>query len=170
MNLERARGVFEHSPWVAERAWAQAPFNSVDALHAAMMAAVHSAAREEQLALIRAHPELAGREAKEGTLTTDSSSEQGRLGFLALSAAEFSTMQNLNRTYLEKFGFPCIVALRLHASRQSVMDEMKRRASNDVETEIRNALDQITDSFPPPSSNGRNTPGSFSPREGTMHR
>ena len=108
-----------------------------------MMAAVHAASRDEQLALIRAHPELAGREAKAGTLTVDSTSEQGRLGFLALSAPEFSAMQNLNRTYCEKFGFPCIVALRLHASRQGVMDEMNRRASNDVETEIRNALEQI---------------------------
>jgi chitin deacetylase len=143
VRLEQVREVFEHSPWVAERAWAQAPFTSAAALHAAMMAAVHSASREEQLGLIRAHPELAGREAKAGTLTTDSSSEQARLGFLALSKQEFETMAALNSAYREKHGFPCIVALRLHASRQSVMEEMKRRATNDPETEIRNALEQI---------------------------
>ena len=143
MTLEQARDVFEHSPWVAERAWARAPFNSAAELHAAMMAAVYSASREEQLALIRAHPELAGREAKAGTLTTDSSSEQGRLGFLALSRQEFETMAQLNRAYRGKFGFPCIVALRLHPTRQSVMDEMQRRADNDAETEIEHALEQI---------------------------
>ncbi len=143
MTLDQAQGVFEHSPWVAERAWRRGPFGSVDALHAAMMLAVAEASREEQLALIRAHPELAGREAKAGSLTPDSSSEQGRLGFLQLTREEFLKMQDLNRRYGEKFGFPCIVALRLHASRESVMREMQERLGNDRDTELRNALEQI---------------------------
>ncbi len=125
MSLDDVRAVFEHSPWVAERAWARGPFRSADALHATMMQG------------------LAGREAGEGSLTADSSSEQGRLGFLALSAEEFSRMQELNRAYREKFGFPCIVALRLHATRESVMQEMQRRSANDPETEMKNALEQI---------------------------
>lgn len=136
-------GVFEHSPWVAERAWKRKPFDSVDALHQAMMQVVSQAKRDEQLALVRAHPELAGAQAKEGTLTVDSSSEQGRLGFTALSRDELVQMAGLNRRYRERFGFPCIVALRLHATRASVVAEMQRRAGNDADTELKNALEQI---------------------------
>jgi 2-oxo-4-hydroxy-4-carboxy-5-ureidoimidazoline decarboxylase len=143
VTLDEARGVFEHSPWVAERAWRKAPFASRQALHEAMMAEVERASREEQLALIRAHPELAGREAGEGTLSADSSSEQGRLGFTRLTREEFQKMQDLNRRYREKFGFPCIVALRLHDSRESVMREMERRLNNPAEREIESALEQI---------------------------
>ena len=139
MTLDEARGVFEHSPWVAERAWRKQPFASVDALHAEMMAVVRAASREEQLGLIRAHPELAGGE----TLTASSTGEQGRLGFDRLSRAEHEQMRELNREYREKFGFPCIVALRLHAARDGVMKEMTRRMKNDKEAEIRNALEQI---------------------------
>jgi OHCU decarboxylase len=139
MTLDEARGVFEHSPWVAERAWRKHPFPSVEALHGEMMAVVRAASREEQLALVRAHPELAGGM----DLTADSSSEQGRLGFTRLSREEFLKMQDLNRGYRQKFGFPCIVALRLHAARDSVMEEMQQRMRNDQETEIRNALEQI---------------------------
>jgi 2-oxo-4-hydroxy-4-carboxy-5-ureidoimidazoline decarboxylase len=136
-------GVFEHSPWVAERAWKKKPFHSVDALHQAMMHVVTQAKTDEQLALVRAHPELAGAEAKEGTLTVDSSSEQGRLGFTRLSSEEVSHMAKLNRGYRERHGFPCIVALRLHATRDSVLSEMDRRVANDSETELKLALEQI---------------------------
>jgi OHCU decarboxylase len=143
MTLADLRGVFEHSPWVAERAWPRGPFGSVDALHAAMMDVVRAASREEQLALVRAHPELAGREALEGGLTPDSSTEQGRLGFTALSKKELLEMADLNRRYRSKFGFPCIVALRLHRDRAGVMAEMQRRLGNDAATELGNALEQI---------------------------
>jgi len=138
-TLDDLRDVFEHSPWVAERAWRKQPFASVDALHGEMMAVVRAASRQEQVALIRAHPELAGGM----NLTADSSSEQGRLGFRNLSQAEFEKMADLNRRYREKFGFPCIVALRLHDSRASVMTEMERRLKNEQETEIESALAQI---------------------------
>lgn len=141
--IGRFGGVFEHSPWVAERAWRKRPFSSVDHLHQSMMATVHEAARTEQLALVRAHPELAGSEVKEGTLTADSSSEQARLGFTALSRQEFLKMSELNRRYRDKFGFPCIVALRLHQNRSTVMAEMERRLANDAATELENALGQI---------------------------
>jgi OHCU decarboxylase len=139
LTLDDVRGVFEHSPWVAERAWRKQPFASVDALHGEMMTVVRAASREEQLALIRAHPELAGGM----NLTADSSSEQGRLGFKTLSKEEFEKMATLNGRYREKFGFPCIVALRLHASRDSVMDEMQRRLGNDMPIELHNAIEQI---------------------------
>jgi OHCU decarboxylase len=141
--VARFSAVFEHSPWVAERAWARRPFATLDSLHKGLMSVVADASLEEKLALIRAHPELAGREAKEGALTADSSSEQGRLGFTALARDEFLKMQDLNRAYREKFGFPCIVALRLHASRESVIAEMQRRLGNNAPTELHNALEQI---------------------------
>jgi 2-oxo-4-hydroxy-4-carboxy-5-ureidoimidazoline decarboxylase len=136
-------GVFEHSPWVAERAWHRRPFASLDSLHQAMMDEVSKAKKEQRVALVRAHPELAGAEAKEGSLTADSSSEQARLGFTRLSRDELATMSRLNRAYREKHRFPCIVALSLHASRQSVMAEMERRIDNDSETELGNALEQV---------------------------
>jgi len=135
--------VFEHSPWVAERAWRQRPFRSLDALHAAMLDTVRSASREEQLGLVCAHPELAGREAVAGELTADSTSEQGRLGFTALGRAELERIAELNRAYRAKFGFPCIVALRLHADRTTVLAEMERRLENDAETELGRAIAQI---------------------------
>ena len=135
--------VFEHSPWVAERAWQHRPFSSIEALHSAMMAEVREAKLDEQLSLVRAHPELAGREAREGALTADSSAEQARLGLTALSREQFQAIAELNRSYRKKFSFPCIVALRLHATRDSVMNEMQRRLANDAVTELRNALEQI---------------------------
>ena len=139
----RFGGVFEHSPWVAERAWKERPFRSVDALHAAMMRAVLQAKKDERLALVRAHPELAGAEAEQGRLTADSSSEQGRLGFLQLTGEEFQAMARVNQRYRERHGFPCIVALRLHATRESVLAEITRRTENDPDAELGNALEQI---------------------------
>lgn len=135
--VARLGGVFEHSPWIAERAWHKRPFRSIDELHRAMLDAI--ASREEKLGLARAHPELAGGEA----LTAASTSEQARLGFDALSRQELEEMNRLNRRYRDKFGFPCIVALRLHADRHSVLAEMRRRLENDAATELDNALEQI---------------------------
>jgi OHCU decarboxylase len=138
--VARLGGVFEHSPWIAERAWHNRPFRSVDDVHRAMMTVIENASNDQKLKLVRAHPELAGGEA----LTIDSSSEQGRLGFNALSKAELEEMNQLNRRYREKFDFPCIVALRLHQDRASVMTEMRRRLANDVQAELANALKQIS--------------------------
>ena len=136
--------VFEHSPWVAERSWPRRPFADASALHAAMAAAVRDAPRDEQLALIRAHPELAGQEAVAGALTAESTGEQGRLGFTALSRDEFARVARANAAYRERHGFPCIVALRLHDHRDTVIAEMERRAASaDSEAEIAAALGQI---------------------------
>lgn len=141
--VERFGAVFEHSPWVAKRAWQKKPFRTLDSLHAAMMQSVAEAKKDEQLALVRAHPELAGKEAKQDALTADSSSEQGRLGFLQLSREEFEAMARLNQRYRERHGFPCVVALRLHATRDSVVAEMSRRIEDDSEAELKAALEQI---------------------------
>jgi 2-oxo-4-hydroxy-4-carboxy-5-ureidoimidazoline decarboxylase len=135
--VARLGGVFEHSPWIAERAWHKRPFRSLEDLHRAMLDAV--ASREEKLKLVRAHPELACGE----SLTVDSTSEQARLGFNRLSKDELEEMNRLNRGYHEKFGFPCIVALRLHGTRESVMAEMARRLRNLPEAELSAAMEQI---------------------------
>lgn len=135
--------VYEHSPWVAERALAKRPFANRAALVAAMHAVVAAAPREAQLALVRAHPELAGADASAGRLTAHSSGEQARLGFHALSRTEFKRMADLNRRYRERHGFPCIIALALHATRESVFAEFERRIGNDPESELALALEQI---------------------------
>ena len=141
--IETLANVFEHSPWVAERVVPLRPFADIAALHAAMTAAVAAASRAEQLALIRAHPELAGREAIDGSLTADSTSEQGRLGLTSLSRAEFERITALNQRYRDRFGFPCIIALALHADRGSVFSAFESRLGHDPVQEATMALEQI---------------------------
>ena len=135
-------GVFEHSPWIAEGAFAARPFASVDALHAAMTEVVKRASREEQVALLRAHPELAGKEAQAGTLTGDSTAEQGGAGLNALSRAEMARISDLNRRYREKFGFPFIIAVRKH-TKDGIFSEFERRLANDSDTELATCLGQV---------------------------
>jgi 2-oxo-4-hydroxy-4-carboxy-5-ureidoimidazoline decarboxylase len=133
---------FEHSPWVAEAAWAARPFRSIEQLHEAMMAVVHDAPRQTQLAFLRAHPELAGKEAQAGTMTGESVSEQASAGLDALSAAELRTLRELNAAYRVRHGFPFIIAARRHGKAQ-ILAELQRRTARDSETELREALAQI---------------------------
>lgn len=135
-------GIFEHSPWVAERAWDRRPFASREALHAAMVAAVEEADPARQLALLRAHPELAGRAAVRGELTGHSTQEQGGSGLLNCSPEEFARLQELNRAYGEKFGFPFIVAVR-GLDRAAIIEAFARRLGNPRDAELTEALRQI---------------------------
>ena len=144
--VERFADLFEHTPQIVERAHRAGlsiANDSADGLHAALMREVEAMSRDEKLALIKAHPELAGREATAGTLTDASTGEQGRLGFNALTRAEIDRVSDINRRYREKFDFPVIVALARHASRDTVIAEMERRIANDPDTEIANALEQV---------------------------
>lgn len=134
--------VFEHSPWVAERAWARAPFASGDDLHDAMCQAMLEAAPAEQLALIRAHPQLAGKAAIRGELTAASTREQQGAGLDQCSPEEFAELTALNAAYEEKFGFPFIIAVKGH-SRASILAAMRARLANGPETEHAEALRQI---------------------------
>lgn len=136
-------GVVELSPWVAQRAWHQGPFASQEALFEALADCIRNASPEEQLAMLRAHPELAGREATAGTMTPESNSEQGRLGLNALSHADWETMNDLNQRYRERFGFPFIVALRMHGSLASVFQSCERRLHHDPQVETYAALEQV---------------------------
>jgi 2-oxo-4-hydroxy-4-carboxy-5-ureidoimidazoline decarboxylase len=133
----------EHAPWVARRAAAERPFPTLEALAQAMSRAIHAAAPAEQKALLRGHPELAGSEAREGRMTADSTTEQGRLGLDRLDAATLARLGSLNRRYRQRFGFPLIVALRLHADLGSVLRDAEHRLDNAPAAEIRIALEQV---------------------------
>lgn len=135
-------GIFEHSPWVAERVLAQRPFASLDALHAAMCAAVQGAGSELQLALIRAHPQLAGKAAVRGELTAASTNEQRGAGLDQCSPEEFAAITRLNGEYDARFGFPFILAVKGH-TRDSIIANMRARIGHDREAEIAEALRQI---------------------------
>ncbi len=135
-------GVFEHSPWVAEAVAAQRPFGSLDALHAAMCAAVRAADPATQLALVRAHPELAGRAAIAGELTAASRDEQQGAGLDRCTADEFARLHALNTAYRERFGFPFIIAVRGH-DRHSIIAALQQRLQHDADSEHAEALRQI---------------------------
>ena len=107
-------GIFEKSPWVAEKAWDKKPFASVDDMHAAMVNVVKYAPLPNQLALLQAHPDLAGKEAQAGAMTASSVSEQASAGLNALSKPEMTQISELNAAYKQKFGFPFIIAVRMH--------------------------------------------------------
>lgn len=134
--------VYEHSPWVAERAFARRPFESRQALHLALLATLQDAAPAEQLALLRAHPELAGRQAQEGSLTAASAGEQRSAGLNALTQTEFQRLAALNRAYRERFGFPAIIAVRLN-SKEAIFHAFEGRLHNTPEQELQNALTQV---------------------------
>ncbi|GGD52642.1 2-oxo-4-hydroxy-4-carboxy-5-ureidoimidazoline decarboxylase [Caballeronia grimmiae] len=135
-------GIFEHSPWVAEIAAQQRPFESIDALHAAMSKAVETAGDEKQLALINAHPELAGKAAVRGELTAESTREQSGAGLNLCTQEEFDKLQSLNAAYRQKFGFPFILAVRGY-DRHGIIANFEERVNHDRAEELRTSLDQI---------------------------
>ncbi|MFT0532125.1 2-oxo-4-hydroxy-4-carboxy-5-ureidoimidazoline decarboxylase [Castellaniella hirudinis] len=134
--------IFEHSPWIPERAWAARPFADVESLHRAMVQVVLQASPEEQLALITAHPELAGKEAAAGTLTQASTGEQRGAGLDQCSAEELQRLRSLNARYQESFGFPFVIAVK-GRNRYQIMDAIETRLQNDHDTERATCLDQI---------------------------
>jgi 2-oxo-4-hydroxy-4-carboxy-5-ureidoimidazoline decarboxylase len=131
--------LFEHSPWVEARADARP---SSGDRHSDLMAVVQEADPEEQLALIRAHPELAGKAAVDGRLTEASAAEQASAGLDRLTQAEFDRFHALNAAYRDKFGFPFIICVRL-TDKAGILAAMERRLSNDRDTEIATAIEQI---------------------------
>ena len=135
-------GVFEHSPWVAEAAYAARPFASVDALHAAMVEVVERASPAQQLALIRAHPELAGKASIGRELTAASNAEQAGAGLSACSPDEFAKLQALNARYNARFGFPFILAVKGY-DRAGVIADFERRVARSVVEERAESLRQI---------------------------
>jgi len=145
--VARFGGIYEHSPWVAEAVWDAGgppadPDTDPEALADAMAAAVEAAGEAAQLALLRAHPDLAGRLAVAGGLTADSASEQAGAGLDRCTPQEFAEFQRLNAAYKARFGFPFIIAVR-GLDRAAVLEAFRRRLGNDRAAEFREALDQV---------------------------
>ena len=134
--------LFEHSPWVAEETWGRRPFRDAAHLHAELCATMRAAERERRLALIRAHPDLAGRLARERQLTAESTREQASAGLTALSAEEFAEFQRLNDAYRARFGFPFVICARLNA-KEAILGAMRMRVTNTMEQEFQAALGEI---------------------------
>jgi 2-oxo-4-hydroxy-4-carboxy-5-ureidoimidazoline decarboxylase len=143
-SLERAQfvsaigWVFEHSPWVAERAWEMRPFADTQALHRAMVDRVERSLPEEQLALLREHPDLGTR----ARVSDASSAEQAGAGFDQLTQPEFERLRTLNEAYRDKFGFPFLFAVK-GSTKHNILDALERRMRSSREEEYRVALDQV---------------------------
>ena len=134
--------LFERSPWVPERVAALRPFDTAIALHGALCRAVLEADEASQLALIRAHPELAGTAASRGDLTSASRSEQKGAGLSSCTAAQTHRLRTLNGTYHQRFGFPFVLAVRGHTP-DSVIATLARRVTHEVAEERQVALGEI---------------------------
>lgn len=145
--VERLGGIYEHSPWIPERAGARRPFASLAALKLALQDAVNLASEDEQLSLLRAHPELAGKAAIAGELTTESTGEQAASGLDRCSQDEYAVLHALNAAYNGKFGFPFILAVKgptgKGLARQAIIATFRRRLGNQPQDEMAEALRQV---------------------------
>jgi OHCU decarboxylase len=140
--VQRFGAVYEHSPWVAEQAWRERPFGDLSELHAALLRAVHDAPPERRLALIRAHPDLAGKAAVAGELTPESTREQASAGLDRLSPEEYEAFTRMNREYRERFGFPLVIAAREH-TKETILADAAARLRRSRPEEIEAALSEI---------------------------
>ena len=139
----RLGGVFEHAPWIAERAATRRPFASLAALFEAMTAVVAEADEARRLDLLRGHPELAGAAARSGDMTDHSKAEQAGAGLAALTAERAARFDALNRRHRERFGFPFIVCVKRHG-RDSILAEFERRAELSPQAEREQALAEVS--------------------------
>jgi OHCU decarboxylase len=133
---------FEHSPWIAERAWADRPFASLAHLHEVMCHIVSDSTMNERLGLICAHPDLVGRLAREGRLTPQSTGEQAAAGLAELTPAEAVEFDRFNAAYRDRFGFPFVICARQNR-KQAILSAFPVRLKNDRDVEIATALREI---------------------------
>jgi 2-oxo-4-hydroxy-4-carboxy-5-ureidoimidazoline decarboxylase len=134
--------VAEHSPWVAERAAARRPFADREAMAGAFIDAIFDASDAEKLALVRAHPDLAGRAAVSGEIANESKREQAGAGLDRLTPQEFARFSELNETYRARFQFPFILAVK-GATKHQILDAFQKRINSDPEAELAMAIRQI---------------------------
>lgn len=134
--------VFEQSPWIAAEAWQARPFAGLGQLHAAMCAVMRGASSDQQIVLIRAHPDLAGKAAIAGTLTAESTREQASAGLNQLTPEEFTEFTRLNQAYRDRFGFPFVICVR-EQTRRSILDHFIVRLEHTPQQEVITALDEI---------------------------
>ena len=141
------QGLYEHSDWIAEQALEARPFTSAAALKYAMVQVLQRAGREAQVALVRAHPELAGKAMVSKSLTAESTHEQRKAGLTDCTAQEFAHIQQLNADYNAKFGFPFVLAVRgprgTGLSRQHIIATFERRLRNHPDEELAECLRNI---------------------------
>ncbi len=138
-------GIYEHSPWIAEQAWERGigrRHDDVAELHALLSEVFLAADRDEQLAVIQAHPDLAGRAAVRGELTSRSSTEQTSAGLDACTAAEYERFRQLNRAYQARFGFPFIMAVK-GKHQADILAAFETRLSHSPQQELQRALAEI---------------------------
>jgi len=133
----------ENAPWVAELLMLRRPFATVEALWRAIMETLSAASDEARLALFRGHPELAGSEAVARRMSSHSTREQDRLGLTAMQPAEMERLHRMNRRYRERFGYPCIVALRHQRDLAGLLESIVARLANDPATEREHTLREI---------------------------
>ena len=145
--VDALRGIYEHSPWIPQRAADKRPYATLAALKLALQTVVRDASHDEQLGLIRAHPELAGKAAIAGELTSESTGEQAQAGLNRCSQEEFATLQRLNADYNAKFGFPFILAVKGEdgkgLTRQAIIATFARRLKSQLDDERQENLRQI---------------------------
>jgi N-carbamoyl-L-amino-acid hydrolase len=145
--VDTLRGIYEHSPWIPERAAGARPFASIAALKLALQSAVTRASEDEQLSLLRAHPELAGKAAIAGDLTAESTGEQAASGLNLCSPDEYAALHKLNAAYNDKFGFPFILAVKgptgRGLTRQDIIATFARRLHNQRRDEMAECLRQV---------------------------
>jgi OHCU decarboxylase len=140
--VSRFGALYERSPWVAEAARRERPFAGLAELHEAFVRAVREAPHERQLALIRAHPDLAGKAAIAGELTAESAREQGSAGLDRLTPEEYEDFYRLNTAYRDKFGFPFVVCVRDHG-KETILADAAARLGHSRPEEIETALGEI---------------------------
>ncbi len=134
--------IYEHSPWVAEAVEPERPFDDVQTLRSKMRATVESASKIEKLALLRAHPELAGKAAIDGTLTQASQEEQASAGLDRMLPEEFEALSDMNAAYNDRFGFPFIICVRL-TTKTGILAALERRLNQSIEAEFETALSEV---------------------------
>lgn len=138
-------GIYEHSPWIAERAYDRGlteSQQSIEGLQQALAEVFLSASQDEQLGVIRAHPDLAGKAARAGELTKESTSEQASAGIDSLTDQEFESFTDLNDRYKARFGFPFIMAVK-GSNKHAILGGFRERIENSPETEFHRALQEI---------------------------
>ncbi|GAB54525.1 urate oxidase [Glaciecola punicea ACAM 611] len=140
--IETLAEIYEHSSWIPEKVWHSRPFLSVDNLHQAMLKIVENASIEEKLTLLRAHPQLAGKEAKSGSLTTASTQEQSSANLNALSKKEMDEITSLNQQYIDTHGFPFIIAVKNH-DKAGIFNEFRKRINKPYSEEVYSAILQV---------------------------
>lgn len=134
--------LFEHSPWIAERTYSSRPFASLDALHAALVQNMHGATQDEKVNLIASHPDLVGRLAREGRLTSESTREQAAAGLAQLTRDEVEKFERYNADYRGKFGFPFVICAREN-KKDAILAAFPVRLQNSRAQEIDAALTEI---------------------------